>query len=74
MVYTSYCWNYHSCDLGLDVKGDLYFYGESSWYIFPCLGMGTYYSGYRRINSLVCMELDVNGCVGMTEIKFGEKV
>jgi hypothetical protein len=56
------------------VKGDLYFYGESTWYIFPCLGMGTYYSGYRRINSLVCMELDVNGCVGMTEIKFGEKV
>lgn len=25
MVYTSYYWNYHSCNLGLDVKGDLYF-------------------------------------------------
>ena len=35
---------------------------------------GGYYSGCRWINSLVYMELDVNGCVGMTEIKFGEKV
>ena len=34
-------------------------FGENSLYILSYLGMGTYYSGCRWINSLVYMELDL---------------